>query len=149
MQHIARFELMASRPQDLGTRHFGFGIEERQHILQLVTEAIGSARLAEGRSSPNATGQILVEQPTVEQQIEGRFRGFDLDGGQEILPEATRTLPGVFNLRRILVALDQVNRLLTVGTLADQKVDLTPFARRQTCSSISALLPPTLTGWTW
>ena len=47
---------------------------ERHAVLQLVAEAVGAARLVEGRARPDAAGERLVEQPAVEQDVHRRGR---------------------------------------------------------------------------
>ena len=42
---------------------------ERHAVLQLVAEAVGAARLVEGRARPDAAGERLVEQPAVEHDV--------------------------------------------------------------------------------
>ena len=46
----------------------GCGDHERHHVLELVAEAVGAARLVERRARPDAAGERLVEQPAVEQR---------------------------------------------------------------------------------
>jgi hypothetical protein len=48
--HVALNELARCRAQDVLTGDRGRGVNERHDILQLVAEAIGPARLVEGRA---------------------------------------------------------------------------------------------------
>ena len=64
----------------------GLGVDQRHHVLQLVAEAEGAARLVVAAARPQAAGQRLVEQPAVGQQVERRVGRFDLHGAERVLP---------------------------------------------------------------
>jgi hypothetical protein len=59
---------------------------ERQHILELVAEAIRTARLGVAGARPDAARQILVEEPPVNQEVEGVVGCGDAHGAQRVIP---------------------------------------------------------------
>ena len=72
----SRCSRASSRPRD----------HERHHVLELVAESVGAARLVEGGARPDAAGERLVEQPAVEQQVHGAVRRRHLDGAEHVVP---------------------------------------------------------------
>ena len=72
--HVAFLELPRRRPQDLRPRLLRGAVDQGHHVLELVAEAVGPARLVERRPAPDPAGQHLVEQPAVEHQVQGRRR---------------------------------------------------------------------------
>ena len=78
--HVAFDELAAARrAADARARASGFEHRQRHHVLELIAEAVGAARLVERRARPDAAGQRLVEQPAVEQQVHRPIRRRHLD----------------------------------------------------------------------
>ena len=69
MLDIALDELPPRRAQDVLAGHLGPGDRERHDVLQLVAEAVGAARLIEGRARPDAAGERLIEQPAVQHDV--------------------------------------------------------------------------------
>ena len=72
--HVALDELPRRGAQEVLARELGLRHGERHHVLQLVAEAVGAARLVERRARPDAAGERLIEQPAVEQQVHRRDR---------------------------------------------------------------------------
>ena len=64
----------------------GRAVDQGHHVLELVAEAVGAARLVERRPAPDAAAQHLVEQPAVEQQVERRVGRLHLDGAEDRVP---------------------------------------------------------------
>jgi hypothetical protein len=62
------------------------GEAERHAVLELVAEAVGAARLVEGRPRPDAAGDRLVEQPAVQHDVHRPVRRADLDGAEHLAP---------------------------------------------------------------
>ena len=87
MLHVALGRTAAGRAQQMLARQVGPRGDERHAVLQLIAEAIGAAGLIEGRTRPDATGERLVEQPTVEHEIHRAVRRLDLDRAQRLAPE--------------------------------------------------------------
>ncbi len=59
---------------------------ERHHVLQLVAEAVGAARLVERRARPDPAGQRLVEQPAVQQDVHRPIRRLHLHRAEDVVP---------------------------------------------------------------
>ena len=85
--NVALFELPGRRPQDLRAGLVRSAVDNRHRILKLVAEPICPARLVETRSCPHPAGERLIQQPSVQQQIERRVRRTDLDCPQDAIPE--------------------------------------------------------------
>src|SRR5688572_21812597 len=69
MLNIALDELPRRRPEQMLARHRRAHGGERHAVLQLIAEAIGSARLIEGRAGPDAASERLIEEPSVQHDI--------------------------------------------------------------------------------
>jgi hypothetical protein len=70
MLNVALDELPAGgseqmRPGELGPRQ-----QHRHHVLQLIAEAEGSARLVVARPRPQTAADVLVNEPPVHQHVE-------------------------------------------------------------------------------
>ena len=63
-------------------------MDQRKHVLELIPEAEGAARLVGAAPRPNATGQCLGEQPAIHEEIERIIGSADLDGANRVLPHA-------------------------------------------------------------
>ena len=63
------FKLMRRRVQNLLPRQLRPGMQQRKHILQLVAEAEGAARLIPRRASPDAATERLIGLPAIEKEI--------------------------------------------------------------------------------
>src|ERR1035437_2729038 len=66
MLYVTLDKLPRRRAQQVLARHHRARGGESHAVLQLVTEAIGAARLVEGGSRPDAARNRLVEQPAVQ-----------------------------------------------------------------------------------
>ena len=86
MLDIALDELPPRRAQDVLARHLGPGDRERHDVLKLVAEAVGAARLIEGRTRPVAAGERLVEQPAVQHDVHGTIRRVHLQRAERFVP---------------------------------------------------------------
>ena len=84
--HIPFPELAGSGAQQMRSRALGGGKAERHPILQLIAKTVSPARLIERRAGPEPTGNRLIEQPAIEQNVHGAIRGADLHGAQQRLP---------------------------------------------------------------
>ena len=58
------------------------------HVLELVAEAVGAARLVERRARPDAAGQRLIEQPAVQHDVHRAVRRLHLDGAEQRRPSS-------------------------------------------------------------
>src|SRR4030095_9591637 len=97
-------------------RQFAARDREGHHVLKLVAESPGSARLIQRRARPKATGERLVEKPAVQQQVHRTIGRPDLKRGERVLPlPAHRSHCEVMILRPITD--DELSRLQNVATL--------------------------------
>ncbi len=86
MLDVALDELSRGRPQQVFARHVGPRGDQRHSVLQLVAEAVGTARLIEPRTSPDAARQRLIQQPAVQHDVHRTVRGRHLDRAQDSVP---------------------------------------------------------------
>ncbi len=103
-------ELPRRRAQQVLTGEASLGDREREDVLELVAEAVGTTRLVERRSCPQPAGQRLVEQPAVEQDVHRPIRGPDLDRSQGGVPVRARPRRSVAAIVEVAPAPDQVAR---------------------------------------
>ena len=69
--------LACQRRADRGQRHA---------VLKLVAESVGAARLIEGGPRPDAAGERLIEQPTVQHDVHRPVGRLDLHRAEDVLP---------------------------------------------------------------
>ena len=127
--HVALDELPRGRAQDVFARELRCGMHERHHILELVAESEGTARLVKGRASPDAAAQRLVEQPAIEQEIGGGLGRLHLDRAEEIVPPALRPAERGLDICRSAEALHDRARLGFIGGLSEQEGHFDHLAR--------------------
>src|SRR5207247_11347374 len=65
-------ELMRGGGQQMLSRDLARRHRQRHDVLELVAESVSAAGLVEGRACPDAARERLVEQPSVEEDVEGR-----------------------------------------------------------------------------
>ena len=88
MLDVALDELSRRRAQQVLARHGRLRGDQRHAVLQLVAEAVGTARLVERRARPDAAGQRLIQQPAVQHDIHRPVGGLHLDRAEHIVPVA-------------------------------------------------------------
>ena len=91
---VALGELPGGRAEDLRLRLGRGGEGQGHHVLQLVAESVGPARLVEGRSRPDAAGDHLGEQPPIQEEVHRRVGRLDLDGREEPIPPGPDLVEG-------------------------------------------------------
>ena len=84
--HVAFDELARGAQQVLAQRAWVRADGERHDVLELVAEAVGAARLVEGRARPHAAGERLVEQPAVQHEVHGAVGRLHLDRAERRRP---------------------------------------------------------------
>ena len=109
--HVALFELARGGAQDLGAGEIGARVEERAHVLQLIAEAERAAGLIKGGAPPQTAGEILVEQPAVEQEVDGLVRRLDLNGVEKAVPPRARGGERLLGAGAVAETLDNRARL--------------------------------------
>src|SRR5438132_9328861 len=119
--HVAFAELAAGSAQEMVAGDLRRRPDQRQDILKLIAEAVGTAGLVECRPAPEAAAQHLIKQPAVQQQVQGPV-------GRSHLDRAEQSLPTVLHLRERLlypsgltVEAQELPRFLDPGCLAEQE----------------------------
>ena len=85
-EHVAFAKLLARMEHDLRPRQPRFVKGQRQHVLQLIAIAGRSAKLVRAEAAEQPRGVELVGQPDVDQPVEVRPVGADLDPAQPLGP---------------------------------------------------------------
>ncbi|KFB72658.1 MAG: hypothetical protein AW09_002150 [Candidatus Accumulibacter phosphatis] len=83
---VAFQELPTGAQQQMLPQQPGLGVDQRHHVLQLVAEPEGAARLVVAATRPESAGQCLVDQPAIGQHIDRRVGGAHLHGTKRVLP---------------------------------------------------------------
>ena len=96
---------------------------ERHHVLELVAEAVGAARLVERRARPDPAGERLVEQPAVQQDVHGAIGRPHLHRAEDVVPVRGHRAQDRVEVGGA-VARDQRLRLGSRRRLAEQEDDL-------------------------
>ena len=78
-------ELVGGVEHDLASRQLGEHVDERRGVLELVSEAEGTAGLVVAAARPQAAGHRLVDQPAVDQHVQRRVRCLDLHRTEDLL----------------------------------------------------------------
>ena len=128
--HVALHELAARGPEQVLPGRLRAGHRKGHHVLELVAEAIGSPGLIEGRPRPYAAGQCLVEEPPVQQNIQGAVRGPHLHGAEHLVPSRRDRSQDRIEVGRP-VADDQFRRLRVTRRLAEKEHDLDTLSRAE------------------
>ena len=94
MLHIAFDKLVRGTHQQMLAGGGGRCMQHRQAVLQLVAKAKGAAGLVVAAARPEAAGDDLIHQPTIDQHVYGRIRGLHLHLAQGFLPMRAHRLQG-------------------------------------------------------
>ena len=105
------------------------GEHERQHVLQLVAEPVCATRLVESAPRPDPAAQRLIQQPAVDDEIEGVVWSADANGAECLVPELVSASAGRVERRDSAVALDEPAALLRVPAFAEDEAHSTRLAR--------------------
>ena len=89
----------------------------------MIAESNRSARLIESAARPETSGQGLIKEPPVRQQIERRIGGLDMDGTEGAIPEVPDSLQRAS--RRFLAPkpLNQCADIVDIPTDAQREYD--------------------------
>ena len=88
VHHVAILKLVRRAEQNVLPGQFRLVQHGDQHILQLVAEPIGPARLIQPRPPPNASRERLIGQKPREHGVEGFVRRDDFQPRKPLLPGA-------------------------------------------------------------
>ncbi|MCY1389218.1 hypothetical protein D9M71_40100 [compost metagenome] len=100
MLHIAFHELMGRAQQQVLACALRGRMQHGHAVLQLVTEAVGAARLVKTATCQEARGNDLVQQPAVEHQIHCGLRCFYVHLAKGFAPVLAYGLQGCLGRAR-------------------------------------------------
>ena len=86
MLNVAFDELPRCGPENMLTRDIGPRYAQRHHVLQLISEAVGAARLIKSRACPHPARKGLVRKPPVQQNIQRTVGCLDLNDPECLVP---------------------------------------------------------------
>src|ERR1039458_3248655 len=112
------------------TSNVAFSHREGHHVLQLVTEAIGPTWLIKRGARPDPTGQRLVEQPAIHQNIHRPLWCGDLYRTEYLVPLPGNIEQDLVEVRRA-IATDHLPRLFPVFALTQEEYDFSAFTGAQ------------------
>src|ERR1035437_18430 len=108
------------------TSDVAFSHGERHHVLELITEAIGSTGLIKRCACPHPAGKRLVKQPAIHQNIHRPLRCGDLYGTEHLVPLLGNLEQDLVEVRSA-IATDQLPRLVPAAPLTQEKYDFGAF----------------------
>src|SRR5512143_4091335 len=79
-------ELTGRASKQMLAQKVRLGVNQRHGVLQLVAESEGASRLVVPAPGPETARKILVKEPPVGQDVDGRVGGFHLYGPESPLP---------------------------------------------------------------
>ena len=121
--NVAFDELPCRCAQQVLARHLRSGGGERHAVLKLIAEAVGAARLIEGRAGPDAAGERLIEQPAVQHDVHRPIGRLHLDRAEDIVPVPADLGQNGVEIGRA-IARDQAPRVFRARGLAEKEDDL-------------------------
>ena len=121
--HVALDELPRRSAQEMLARQRRLRYRERHHVLQLVAKAIGATGLVERRPRQDPTGEGLVEQPAIEQDVHGTIGCLHLHRTEDILPVLGHRAEDLVEVGAA-VAQNQGERLCSRRRLTEEEDDL-------------------------
>ena len=83
---VALDELTCCSAQQMLAGELTLRHDQRDHILQLVTESVCATRLVQRRPRPQPAGERLVHEPSVEHDVERAVGRSHLDRGLDVVP---------------------------------------------------------------
>src|ERR1700733_158130 len=121
MLHVAFGELPRGRCKNVLAGELRGGINERHAVLQLIAKAKRAARLIQRGSAPESAAERLIEEPAVQQKIDGQDRRLYLQRAERSIPPPARRVERFFHVVGRLQAFDYSPDTLDVLRLAQQK----------------------------
>ena len=112
-------------------QQFRTRVDERHHVLQLIAEAEGAARLVKTAARENAAGECLVEQPAIGKDVDRRIRCFDLHSSQRFGPVSVHGSARIARCFAAAQALRQRLRVVAIAAGAKAEDDRPRFSIRQ------------------
>ncbi len=87
MLNVPRFELARRGTEDVFAGDPRPRHHERHDILQLISEAVSSARLIKRRPCPHSAAERLIQQPPIDHDVHGAIGGLHLYGAERLIPK--------------------------------------------------------------
>ena len=131
MLDVAFDELAARTERNLRAHKLRLGVNQGHHVLQLVAETVGSARLVVAAARPQAAGHRLIHEPAIGQYVEGHIGRFHLHGSKRVPPVPDHCLERFAGGRRPAETLHQWAGRIGVACCAQSKNDLPLLPIRQ------------------
>jgi hypothetical protein len=130
MLDISFRELTGSAAEQVLAHEVRPGVDERHHVLQLIAETEGPARLVGSAPRPETARYGLVQEPSVDQHIERGVRCFHLHGAQCVIPVLPHLIESPARRSRSPEAIRQVAGVIVAPSYAEREDDLTLFPVR-------------------
>lgn len=125
MLDISLPELTGRAEKEVLAHEVRLRVDQRHHVLQLVTEAEGASWLVVTAPRPNAASQSLVQEPPVRQDVEGWVGRFNMYCAKSVLPVLPHRFERVTGGGRSPEAMHQVDGFIAVSPYAEREDDLT------------------------
>ncbi len=107
--------------QDLFAGQVGPGMKNRQHVLKLIPEPVGAARLVKPTPAKDPAGQGLIKQPAIPKDIDSIIGRGELHGSQNRIPVFLYAIECERSRRRAGQFLDELFRVLRVRGASHQE----------------------------
>jgi hypothetical protein len=123
MLHVAGHELARRRAHQMLPRQRRLRHYQRHHVLDLIAKAVRATRLVEGRSSPYAARQRLIQQPSIEHDVHRAVGSLDLNRAEQAVPVMRDS--GQHRVEvRFAIFFDRGNRVRLGRSLAEKENNL-------------------------
>ena len=97
--------------------------EKRQHVLQLIAEAVSAAWLIERPSRPDAAADVLVQQPAVDEHVERVVGGPHPDSVERVIPPRLHVLERHASAVGVSMVGYELTHVIDIASLAQEKDD--------------------------
>ena len=123
MLHVAFEELPTRGAEEVLARRPGSGVEEGGGVLQLIAKSIGAARLVVAAAAPVATGEGLILEPSVDEQVEGGIGSLGMDNAEGAFPEFPDAFESPVRAGLAAVTTNEIFRFVSVAAGPDEEDD--------------------------
>ncbi len=128
---VALAELPRRRPQEVLAHQRRPRHRERHRVLELVAEPEGAAGLVVAGAGPHPAAEVLVEEPAVQEDVEGVVGRPDLHRAERLVPAAPHRLERGVRGLGAAVPPDQLADVRHVPPLAEEEHEAPGLARRE------------------
>src|SRR5512142_807642 len=91
MLNVPLLEVAGRTSEEVPANEARFRVNERHHVLQLIAETEGAARLVVSAPCPKTARECLVEEPAIGQDVNGPVGCFDIhcaEGMAPVMPDS-------------------------------------------------------------